>query len=652
MPVREMPSVLPMQSRRAPISSGAINAETRTVTVTFSTGAAVRRRRWTGWDSSVPFDEVLTISERAVNMERLNAGAPALDSHSAYSSYSQVGVVQRAWIEGGEARAEIRFPRAGIDEAADRMFGLVAEGIIRNVSVGYTIDEARVIEAEKKGEVERRIVERWTPMEISFVTIPADAGAQVRSADGDQPSRATYPTIINRASAPIREESAMTDHDTRSAAAEPAQNTTSAAPAADAIRAERERCAAINDIGTRAGLPAADIAAAVSDGTAVEAFRARAFEALAGRQQAATHVVVQGDETEKRRAAMEEAVIRSMSPAAMPGEWSPAAAQYRGMGLVSLAEARLGERRSGDSLAAREDILRRAMHSTSDFPILLENAMNRTVAARYALAQPTYRQFSVRQDFNDFRPHISVTAGDFPMLEKTGEGGAIKFGTIGEKKEQVAVASYSQGVSISRQVLVNDTLGALDDVLAGYGQTVALMEEKVAYAVLAENSADGPTLLEGAAAMFTTTRTNKAGTATAINEAGVAAGRAAMRKYKSIDGNVLLYNAPGIILCSPDKETEAEKFVSTVVAAQTANVNPFAGKLRVVVSAMLSGNRWWLFCEPTVRANFRWGLLTGYAAPRVRVDEPFGSQGMAMTVEHDFGFGGIDWRAGYVNAGA
>ena len=185
------PRALPMQTREMPVAS--IDTEARTVEVTFTTGATVRRRRYTGWDTSVPFDESLDVSERAINLTRLNAGAPALDSHSAYSTFSQVGVIERAWIVKGEGRALIRFPSKGIDSGADRMFSLVAEKIIRNVSVGYSIDEVRVVAPDKAGEVEKRIVTRWTPFEVSFVTIPADAGAQVR-AGADQ-----YPLVIARA---------------------------------------------------------------------------------------------------------------------------------------------------------------------------------------------------------------------------------------------------------------------------------------------------------------------------------------------------------------------------------------------------------------------------------------------------------------------
>lgn len=177
---RDLPNALPMQTRFLPV--GSIDVEARTLEAVFTTGASVRRSRWVGWDTVVPFDEVLTVSRDAVNLDRLNAGGPVLDSHSMYSTFSQVAVVDRAWIDGGEGKATVRFPLPGTDPAADRMWGMVSQGIIRNISVGYTIDRAKVVESDKKGEVERRIVERWTPHEISFVTVPADPGAQVRSA--------------------------------------------------------------------------------------------------------------------------------------------------------------------------------------------------------------------------------------------------------------------------------------------------------------------------------------------------------------------------------------------------------------------------------------------------------------------------------------
>lgn len=648
---------LPLMSRSAPV--GSVDADARTLDVVFSTGSTVRRTRAIGFDTRIPYDETIIVSADAVNMERLNAGAPVLDSHENWTTLSQIGVVERAWIDGANAMARVRFPQEGIDPSADRLFALVSDGIVRNVSVGYSQDVVRIIAAEKRDDVERRIVERWTPYEISFVTIPADAGAQVRSEDARQDGTRLSPAVIISTSPKTRtkENGMPVASEIMPAAPAVTDPVTSPLPACPDLSAERQRSAEITDLATRHNLDAALMQRGIREGMTVEQFRAHAFDALAAQQPFASHIRVERDETETRRAAMEESLALRLGASGQPSE---AARGYTDMSFVELAAERLGLRRFGSSYAAREEVLRSAMHTTSDFPILLENAVNRSLASSYQLALPTYREIAVREDFNDFRPHTTVSVGDFPLLQTISEAGDIRFGTVGEKKESVAVIPYAVGLSFTRQMMLNDSLSGLAAVIARYGQSVALFEEKTAYAVKSLNSGDGPTLLEGAAPMFTTGRTNKAGTATAITIAAVGLGRQAMRGYKSIPsgapgdtGNELLFNAPAIILVGPAKETEAEQFVSTqIVPSARAEVNVFQGRLRPVVTPLISGNSWELYTDKSVRANFRWGLLNGYNVPRVRIDNPFGVQGTQMSVEHDFGFGAIDWRAGYRNAGA
>lgn len=174
---------LPLQRLLGSPEIAVINAEARTLDVVWTTGASVDRIRWEGWDTAVPYVEELLVTERAVDLTRMNLGAPVLDSHSMWSTRSQVAVVERAWIDGGRGIATIRFPRSGLDEAADRLFALASDRIVRNISVGYSIDQVRVVRPERRDDKERRIVERWTPHEISFVTVPADPGAQVRAQD-------------------------------------------------------------------------------------------------------------------------------------------------------------------------------------------------------------------------------------------------------------------------------------------------------------------------------------------------------------------------------------------------------------------------------------------------------------------------------------
>ncbi len=164
---------LPLETRLAPITS--IDAEARTIEVTWTTGAAVDRFDWM---SGQRYVEELVVSDKAIRLGRLNAGAPVLDSHNVYGGLkSMLAVVERAWIEKGEGRAVVRFPKAEDDPEADRVFRKITDRIIRSLSVGY---RRLKIEVDKAKDPQVWRVVDWEPFEISFVTVPADVGAQVR----------------------------------------------------------------------------------------------------------------------------------------------------------------------------------------------------------------------------------------------------------------------------------------------------------------------------------------------------------------------------------------------------------------------------------------------------------------------------------------
>lgn len=173
--MRKKTKKLPGMQRRAFIAPESINANDRTIEIVWTTGA---RATQFNWDLG-SFTEELEVSNKAVNMERLNAGsAPFLAMHNAFELEAVLGVVEKAWIdeEKSEGRAIIRFGKD--DEKIDKVWNLVAQGIIRNISVGYTVEEYEVY--EEIGEKIFRAV-KWTPLELSAVTVPADAKATVRA---------------------------------------------------------------------------------------------------------------------------------------------------------------------------------------------------------------------------------------------------------------------------------------------------------------------------------------------------------------------------------------------------------------------------------------------------------------------------------------
>ncbi len=435
------------------------------------------------------------------------------------------------------------------------------------------------------------------------------------------------------------------------------------APAPD-LAAERARSAEIMDLGTRAGMAREDIDGAVRSGQTVEEFRRRAFDHMAARasSSATSSVRVERDETETRRAALSEALSFRIGGVAavrrndegrleVVRALSGPAQSFARHGLAEMAAEVLGERSMPRSFAEREEVLRRAFHTTTDFPIIFEGSINRVLQARYIQAQPTYRRISVQRNFVDFRPHDVVRVGDFPMLQPVGEGGKIKFGTFGEAKETVVVAPYAVQFALTRQMLVNDHLGAIDQVLGSYGDTVALFEEQTFYAMKGVASGLGPTLKEDNKTVFHADHGNLAGAGTVIDVANLGKARAAMRKQKNMSGAPINV-APRILLVGPDKETEAEQVTSSIQPQQAGNVNPFSGRLEVVATAQVSGNAWELYAEPSALPVFQWGLLEGYTAPRMRIENPFGVSGVGISLEHDFGCGAIDFRGAYRNPGA
>lgn len=354
------------------------------------------------------------------------------------------------------------------------------------------------------------------------------------------------------------------------------------------------------------------------------------------------------DERETRRIGMTEAL------AAQFGRRQPAddrARPYMTMSLVEMAAMGSGHKGPMRTAYDREQVFM-AMHTTSDFPLSLQNALNKELDRRYNEAQPTYRQLARQKTFRDFRPHPMIRPGDFPTLLPVGESGEIKYGTIGEKAETVALAPYAIALSITRQTLINDDIGAIADMIADQGRAVARFEDSTFYAMmLGGSNADGPSLTETSRQVFNTTDLTKAGTAAAITIASLSIARAAVMKKKSLGGHDLGIQ-PTILLVGPDKLTEAQQIVAPIQADQAGNVNPFAGQLRVISTAKITGNAWYLFADPADVPNFVYGYLEGAAAPRTRMEEPFGRQGMQLSLEHDFGVGAIDFRGGFKNAGA
>ena len=60
---------------------------------------------------SEPWIEVLGHERSEVDLQRLNNSAPVLYNHDRSERGNRIGVVERAWVEGGRGYAEIRLSK-------------------------------------------------------------------------------------------------------------------------------------------------------------------------------------------------------------------------------------------------------------------------------------------------------------------------------------------------------------------------------------------------------------------------------------------------------------------------------------------------------------------------------------------------------------
>jgi HK97 family phage major capsid protein/HK97 family phage prohead protease len=161
--------------RRAAQLDGSAISEERTMEFSFSSEYPVQR--YFG-------NEVLSHERGAVDLSRLADGAPLLFNHD---TSRVVGVVERAWLDGDKKRGmvSVKFSRNAF---AQEVMADVADGVLRNVSVGYSINQME----ERSGDF---VATSWSPYEVSIVGVPADPTIGIgRSLEADGAATAATQT--------------------------------------------------------------------------------------------------------------------------------------------------------------------------------------------------------------------------------------------------------------------------------------------------------------------------------------------------------------------------------------------------------------------------------------------------------------------------
>lgn len=667
------------------------NKEKRTVDVVWTTGSRVKRYDWWTGDS---FYEELSLDPKEVRLDRLNNGAPLLNNHNSWDLRDVIGVVERAEIKDGKGTATVRFSQR--DEVQDIIQDIEA-GIIRNISVGYKIHKFE----EQEELVDKMPVFRavdWEPLELSFVGIPADSGAQARS---EKPMQYVEATITEReenmgkkkesnvstpAQAAIRSEESVTETtdanpvdpsiEAHVPATEPSKEGPDAsegdAPAVasteerketvetatakpEEIRAQEiERQKQIRGAVRLAKLDESFADELVgNDKMTVEGARAEIFKKLEAQTSSATknqRVEVKDMDQKQLR---KEAAVRAMLHRYDNNKYTlkDDEREFRQGSLIDTARHFLALEGVRDAYTmCRDEVAKRSLHHSSDFAEVLANTANKTLRDAYMGAPNTYAPFVAQKSVSDFKQISSVQLSNGGKLEKVNEHGEYKRTSVSESAEKYKVEKYGIIVGRTYELMVNDDLDAFTRIPAQLGIRAREKENEIFWSLILANGL----MAETGLALFSSGHDNLAGVGGAIAVATLSAARAKMRVKKDLDGE-LMNLSPSWLVVPASLETIAEQFISqNIMAEQAGNTNPFYNKLKLVVEPRLDANSvtaWYAFADKAQQAIGEMALLDG-KGPEIFTREGFDVDGMEVKLRHHFGMKVIDYRGVYKNPGA
>jgi hypothetical protein len=583
---------VPLATREA--IAGSYDADAHTVELVIATETLVRTPGWQLGLIDDYYFEILDCRDGAVDFSQVTAdNCPVLDAHSKWSVKDQLGKVRGARCESNQVIGTCHF---GASDGAKAVEADVAAGTPPKISAGYRREQAMFERFE--GEVPVYRITKWSLREASFVPIAADESAGVRS--GEQ---VIFPCIINEGVRAMRTE----DNGAAAGGANDQGGNAQGGNGGEGQRADAQNQGGNGNDGQRAdggqnqgagnarvtlftgaaALAFVDQARAFGDPVAkraqelvaangrgeisVETANAQLLTASAEAQRAATTGISSGgaraeitaDEHDKfiqgatnsiiQRAGLTEIVTRAAKLRGETIDLNPG--EFRGVRNAELARMTLERAGVRVSSYDRDQIVgqaltaeRSGMNTTSDFAVLLENVMHKTLQAAYAVAPDTWTRFCGIGSVVDFRAHPRYLRGTFGVLDSRTEAGEFKNKSIPDgAKESITASVKGNIVALTRDAIVNDDLGAFNFITVELGRAAKLSIEVDVYALLAQASGLGPVMGTDANTMFHATHGN-IGTGGVPSVATFEELATLMAKQKDLSGNEYLDIRPSVLL--------------------------------------------------------------------------------------------------------
>jgi len=617
--------------RKATLDQSSINSDERRVSILISTETPVRRHDyWSGQD----YDEVLLHGEENVDLTRAQSAKLRWMHGSGKYGELPIGKLENVRLENKELRADAVFSKANPD--ADMLWGMVEEGTLTEISVGGVKRDFRI--TERDGDVTLVEVIRWEFHEASLVDIGADPSAGInRQLEGETMTVEELKRQLDE----LKKSGANTDEiqrkmDEISAEMKRLQDE----------NADLKRQQDIKDLASQHDLPESDLERFLTDKTKTADDLARYLLAQKTAGDQNPGVVTVGNEAkevEMKRAMADALVMRS---GVKLENAHKDADMFMGASLHDIV--RQVTQYSGMD---RNEMIKRAM-STSDFPVLLGNVANRVLSGAYDEAEGTFDMWTSATELPDFKTRTEVSRGRLAgRLGKLTEYGETTRKEAKENAESWRLYSYGDSIKLSREMIINDDLGAFTDLIADFAAMAKRTANGLVYDLLQRKGEFANYTMADGKAIFDASHNNYDSTGAALGTSSLSSARTKMRRQKDAAGVALNIN-PAFLLASPENETIAYQLLNSeadVDASQSGVANPFRRSLTPIIDAELDASPWYLAAN---RRTIKVGYLAGTGRKPLVEEKERNLRYVEYECVFDFGLFAEDFRGLYKNAGA
>lgn len=322
---------------------------------------------------------------------------------------------------------------------------------------------------------------------------------------------------------------------------------------------------------------------------------------------------------------------------------------YTSYDLLDLARASLTDR--GISVAGLDKMTMVGLsftHSSSDFGNILLDVANKSVLLGWDQAEEAFERIAYKGQLGDFKVARRIGLNEFGSLRQVREGAEYKHITTSDHGQSIALATYGEIFSITRQAIVNDDMDMLTHVPMMMGAAAKGTIGDLFWAVLTSNAKMGD-----GKALFHADHGNLGSGVPSVE--ALAAGRKAMRLQKSGGRNLNI--RPEFVLCPVALEDTFNQIIkSTSVKGSDANsgvANPVKDMAEVIGEPRLDDHSaaQWYMAAGQGRDTIEVAYLDGIDKPYIEQQQGFNIDGIATKVRIDAGVAARDHRGLYKSSG-